>query len=192
MTQKPADRSVHRVKECYETLFEEALTRRIIGAFYDVYNALGYGFLESVYKTALAKEITDRGLSVVREAGAEVRYKGEVVGLFRADLLIESRVVVELKACRKLESAHPAQVMNYLRAADLEVGLLLHFGPRPAFQRFIATNDHPGARKLRHPSVSSAPSALQSSNAVAVPTLRPHQQIDPPPDPLDTRQNRLQ
>jgi GxxExxY protein len=173
MTQKRADRSVRRVRECHETLFEEALTHRIIGAFYDVYNALGYGFLESVYTTALKREIEDRGLQVVREAGAEVHYKGAVVGLFRADLLVESRVVVELKACRRLEPAHPAQVMNYLRATDLEVGLLLHFGPRPAFQRFIATNDHPGARKLRHPSVSSASSALRNPNAVALPLSHP-------------------
>jgi GxxExxY protein len=184
MTQKRTDRSVRRVRECYETLFEEALTRRIIGAFYDVYNALGYGFLESVYKTALEREIADRGLRVVREAGAEVRYKGTVVGVFRADLLVESRVVVELKACRKLEPAHPAQVMNYLRATDLEVGLLLHFGPRPAFQRFIATNDHPGARKLRHPSVASVSSALHTDDAVALTPLGPEQRIDPAGDSL--------
>ena len=183
MTPARTDRSVRRVRECHETLFEEALTRQIIGAFYDVYNALGYGFLESVYKSALAREITERGLHVVREAGAEVRYKGALVGEFRADLLVESRVVVELKSCRKLDSAHPAQLMNYLRATDLELGLLLHFGPRPAFQRFIATNDHPGVRKLRHPSVSSA---LQSSNAVALTPLRPEQRLDPASDSLDT------
>jgi GxxExxY protein len=173
MTQERADRSVHRVTECHETLFEGALTRRIIGAFYDVYNALGYGFLESVYKTALEREIADRGLHVVREAAAEVRFKGGIVGTFKADLLVESRVVVELTACRKLDSAHPAQVMNYLRATDLEVGLLLHFGPRPAFQRFVSTNCYPGARKLRHPSVSSASSRSLIENAVAVTPLRP-------------------
>jgi GxxExxY protein len=187
MTRKPTDRSVRRARECHETLFEEALTRRIIGAFYDVYNALGYGFLESVYRRALEREIVDRGIHVVREAAAEVRYKGSVVGVFRADLLVESRVVIELKACRKLEPAHPAQVINYLRATDLEVGLLLHFGPRPAFQRFIATNTHPGARKLRHPSVSSASSALPNLNAVAVPHLRPEQPLDPLGDPVHTR-----
>jgi GxxExxY protein len=187
MTQKPADRSARRVRECHETLFEEALTRRIIGAFYDVYNALGYGFLESVYQAALEREMADRGLSVVREAGAEVRYKGSVVGVFRADLLVESRVVVELKASRKLESAHLAQVINYLRATDLEVGLLLHFGPRPSFQRFVATNAHPGARKLRHPSVSSASSALQDLDAVALLRSDPEQRLDPRGDPVNAR-----
>jgi GxxExxY protein len=173
MTRDRTDRSARRVRECHETLFEEALTEKVIGAFYDVYNALGYGFLESVYKSALQRELVDRGLHVVREADAEVRYKGNVVGLFKADLLVESRVVVELKACRRLDSADPAQVINYLRATDLEVGLLLHFGPRAAFQRFIATNNHPGARKLRHPSVSSVSSALLDRDAVAVPPLHP-------------------
>ena len=100
MTRERTDRSPRRVRECHVALFEEALTERIIGAFYDVYNALGYGFLESVYKSALQREMVDRGLHVVREAGAEVRYKGDVVGLFKADLLVESRVVVELNGAR--------------------------------------------------------------------------------------------
>src|SRR5918999_3132505 len=139
MTQIDAARTPRRVRECYETLFEEALTRRVIGAFYDVYNSLGYGFLESVYANALAFEIVSRGLHVVREARADVRYKGEVVGMFRADLLVESRVVVELKASAKLDPAHASQLLNYLRATDLEVGLLLHFGPRPGIKRFVAS-----------------------------------------------------
>lgn len=146
MTPMNADNPAHQVRECYETLFEEAITRRIIGAFYDVYNCLGYGFLESVYANALALEIVGRGLHVVREAGAEVRYKGEVVGMFRADLLVESRVVVELKASQKLDPAHGAQLVNYLRATDLEVGLLLHVGPRASFERFIASNNFVPAR----------------------------------------------
>jgi GxxExxY protein len=187
MTRKRTDRPSARVKECYEALFEEALTRKIIGAFYDVYNALGYGFLESVYANALAREIVSRGLHVVREAGAEVLYKGEVVGNFRIDLLVESRVVVELKACEKLDKSHHAQLINYLRATDLEVGLLLHFGPRPTFERFIATNDHPGARKLRHPSVSLASSAMLTPDAGAVPPLNLEQRIDSPGDGLDAR-----
>jgi GxxExxY protein len=175
MTQIRADRRSRRVRECYETLFEEALTRKIIGAFYDVYNALGYGFLESVYANALAYEIVSRGLHVVREATAEVRYKGEVVGSFRADLLVESRVVVELKASSKLHPAHPAQLINYLRSTDLEVGLLLHFGPRPGIQRFIASNDFSrGGRDLRQ-SVSSASSAAEPTNAVALPPLSSEQ-----------------
>jgi GxxExxY protein len=173
MMQIDADRPSRRVRECYETLFEEALTRRIIGAFYDVYNALGFGFLESVYANALAVEMVSRGLHVVREASAEVRYKGEVVGMFRADLLVESRVVIELKASARLHPAHPAQLLNYLRATDLEVGLLLHFGPRPAIQRFVASNDLPRARSDPRQSASSAPSASPTKHAVALPPSSP-------------------
>jgi GxxExxY protein len=168
MTQIDADRPSRRVRECYETLFEDALTRRIIGAFYDVYNALGYGFLESVYANALAIDIVSRGLRVVREASAEVRYKGEVVGTFRADLLVESRVVVELKASPKLHPAYGTQLLNYLRATDLEVGLLLHFGPRPTIQRFVASNDLPQAKGNQRSSASSASSAFATDDALAV------------------------
>ena len=168
-----ADAPLRQVRECYETLFEEAITRRIVGAFYDVYNRLGYGFLESVYANALAIELVGRGLHVVREARSEVRYKGRLVGTFRADLLVESRVVVELKACQKLDPAHGAQLLNYLRATELEVGLLLHFGPRASFQRFIASNDfvRPGS-DLRS-SVSSASSAAAPDAAVAGPRSTP-------------------
>ena len=187
MAQKRTDRPSRRVRECHETLFEEALTRKIIGAFYDVYNALGYGFPESVYANALAREIVSRGLHVVREARAEVLYKGEVVGTFRADLLVEARVVVELKASEKLDKSHHAQVINYLRATDLEVGLLLHFGRRPLFKRHISTNGHPGPRKLRHPSVSLASSVLPASDAVPAPTSSPKQLVDPGGDLLDAR-----
>jgi GxxExxY protein len=173
MTPMNADRSSSRVRECHETLFEEAITRRIIGAFYDVYNGLGYGFLESVYANALALEIVGRGLHVVREASAEVRYKGEVVGMFRADLLVESRVVVELKSSRKLDPAHGAQLLNYLRATDLEVGLLLHFGLRASFQRFIASNDFVRSEGDPRLSASSASSAAATDNAVALTPFKP-------------------
>ncbi len=173
MTPINADQPSRQVRECYETLFEEAITRRVIGAFYDVYNSLGYGFLESVYANALAIELVERGLHVVREARAEVRYKGEVVGMFRADLLVESRVVVELKASRHLDPAHGRQLINYLRSTDLEVGLLLHFGPRASFQRFISSNAF--VRAERHPRsfASSASSACATENAVALPLSDP-------------------
>jgi GxxExxY protein len=135
-----------------------------------VYNALGYGFLESVYANALAVEVASHGLHVVREATADVSYKGAVVGTFSADLLVESRVVVELIASPKLHPAHSAQLLNYLRATDLEVGLLLHFGPRPAIRRFVASNDLPTAR---HNLPQSAPSACAMVSEVGIPPLRP-------------------
>jgi GxxExxY protein len=175
-----ADRSfctggpMRRVRECHEALFEEALSRRVIGAFFDVYNALGYGFLESVYAQALALELTARGLHVAREVSAEVRYEGEVVGAFRIDLLVEDRLVLALKATAALTAADRMQLLNYLRASDLEVGLLLHFGPRPAIKRFLATNEARAVRSDRRSSLSSASSASAPLVAArTAPTLTP-------------------
>lgn len=121
-------------------LFEASLTGPVIGAFYDVYNALGHGFLESVYTAALCREIADRGLRVEREVPVDVRYKGETVGVFRADMLIDSRLLVEVKATPTIVPAHRRQLLNYLRSTRLGIGLLLCFGQRAAFQRVIATD----------------------------------------------------
>ena len=121
-------------------LVHEDLTREIISAFYEVYNTLGYGFLESVYARALFSELARRGLHVQREVMIDVFYKGECVGSFRADMLVEGRVVVEYKASTWLVEADRNQLLNYLRSSCLEVGLLLHFGPRPRFRRVVAEN----------------------------------------------------
>ena len=137
-------------------LLHEDLTRAIISAFYEVYNTLGYGFLESVYTRALFSELTRRGLHVQREAMLDVFYKGECVGSFRADMFVEYRVVLEIKASTWLVEADRNQLLNYLRSSCLEVGLLLHFGPRPRFKRVVAEN----ARNARLPNqVVSASSA---------------------------------
>jgi GxxExxY protein len=164
-----------RVRECYETLFEEALTGKIIGAFYHVHFALGYGFLESVYKKALHRELLKRGLRCEREVVVDVYYEGEVVGVFRPDIIVESRVVLEVKASRKLDPTDASQLFNYLRATDLELGLLLHFGPRASVKRLIETKSlrhrTPKPRSSAH-SVSSV-AALSTNNAVALPPLRP-------------------
>ena len=118
-------------------LIERRLTGQIIGAFFDCYNELGYGFLESVYRRALSAELRARGLDVREEAPVEVRYKGLSVGSFKLDLLVENRVVVEAKATATLAIADKRQLINYLRATALEVGLLLRFGPEPRFERCI-------------------------------------------------------
>jgi GxxExxY protein len=127
-------RSPHRV------LVEEDLTRAVIGAYYEVYNTLAYGFLESVYSRALYLELGRRGLKVAREVSVDVYYKGDQVGFFRADMLVESRVVLEIKATSAVTPADRQQLLNCLRCSKLEVGLLLHFGPRPSFQRVVAEN----------------------------------------------------
>ena len=113
------------------------LTGQIIAAFYDVYNALGSGFLEKVYENALAYELRQRGHDVKQQIAIDVTYKDVVVGHYVADLLVDGTVVVEMKAVEKLAPAHSAQLINYLRATGLEIGLLLNCGPQPEVRRKI-------------------------------------------------------
>lgn len=122
------------------------ITDAIIGAFYDVYNELGHGFLESVYRDALAVVLLSKGLSVEREKTAQVRFRGQTVGLFRTDLVVQQCVIVELKCARMLDRVHEAQLLNYLKATEFEVGLLLNFGTRPQFRRMLLDNDQ---KKIR-------------------------------------------
>lgn len=119
-------------------LLERDLTGEIIGAFYACYSSLGFGFLESVYRRALAAELRHRKLEVIEEAPLQVLYRGAAVGHFRLDILVEGRVALELKAALVLGPTDQRQLINYLRAADLKVGLLLHFGPQPAFHRLVS------------------------------------------------------
>jgi len=122
------------------------ITEAIIGAFYDVYNELGHGFLESVYRDALAVVLLSKGLSVEREKPVQVRFRGQTVGLFRTDLVVQQSVIVELKCARTLDRVHEAQLLNYLKATEFEVGLLLNFGTRPQFRRMLLDNNQ---RKIR-------------------------------------------
>lgn len=119
------------------TLKHSELTEAIIGSFYDVFNELGHGFLESVYREAMIVALRARDLSVDREKPVEVRFRGEVVGTFRMDLVVAEQVVVELKCARTIDSNHEAQLLNYLKATQYEVGLLLNFGNRPHFRRMV-------------------------------------------------------
>jgi GxxExxY protein len=113
------------------------ITEAILQSFYKVYNVLGQGFLEKVYERALAIELRKRGLQVVAQAPIAVLYEGEEVGLYYADLLVNGCVIVEVKAVEKLADDHHAQLVNYLRATGIEVGLLPNFGPRPESKRKI-------------------------------------------------------
>ena len=114
------------------------LTFEIIGAFFAVYNTLGYGFLESVYRNALVLELQRRGLRVEQEVATEVLYLGKVVGLYRMDLVVEGKVLIEVKSSMSLAASDRKQLFNYLRASRLAIGLLLHFGPKPTHQRLIS------------------------------------------------------
>jgi GxxExxY protein len=116
-------------------LVEEQLTHSVIGAFYDVYNALGYGFLEQVYTSALERELRSRGHVVGRAVYVPVIYKGDEISRQRIDMIIDQRLVVEAKATQELHKSAKRQMYNYLRATRLQVGLLLHFGPEPCFYR---------------------------------------------------------
>lgn len=116
------------------------LTQKIIGVYYDVYNELGAGFLESVYQKSLALALESAGLTVCSRIDIPVWFRGHQVGQFEGDLLVEKCVLLELKAARALGSTHQAQLLNYLRATQIEVGLLLNFGPRPEFKRVVYDN----------------------------------------------------
>jgi GxxExxY protein len=120
-------------------LIEGELTKSIIGAFYDVYNQLDYGFLESIYVEALARELLKRGHVVEREVAVRVYFKGEVVGLQRIDMLVDRKVVVENKSTHDVARSAHRQLLSYLRGTNLRVGMLLHFGPKPEFFRIISS-----------------------------------------------------
>jgi len=128
------------------TLKEGELTEKIIGVFYDVYNELGHGFLESVYEEAMSIALSQAGMRVDRQVPLKVMFRGYLVGDFRADVLVEKSVLLELKAATGLDPIHEAQLLNYLRATEVEVGLLLNFGPKPQFKRFIFENSKKGSR----------------------------------------------
>jgi len=112
----------------------------ILKSFYEVYNELGDGFLESVYESALYIVLTGYGLHVERQKDISVFFRGSIVGYFKADLIVEEKVITELKAVRTLDPAHEAQLINYLKATNIEVGLLLNFGRKPEFKRFVFDN----------------------------------------------------
>jgi GxxExxY protein len=124
-----------------EELICEQLTEKVIGVFYDVYNVLGHGFLESVYHNAMVLALKQTGLEVESKPKIPVYFRGELVGDFEADIVVESKLLLELKAARELDPSHEAQTLNYLRATPIEVGLLMNFGPKPKFRRLVFEND---------------------------------------------------
>ena len=124
-------------------LVDERLTHSVIGGFFAVYNELGYGFLESVYAAALEQELVGRGHRVAREVPVSVYFKGLEVARQRLDCVVDERLIVECKSTLDLKKTALRQVYNYLRATNLEVGLLLHFGPEPQFFRVFRSNRGP-------------------------------------------------
>jgi GxxExxY protein len=132
------------------------LTAKIIGIFYDVYNELGYGFLESVYEESLVIALRQAGLMVNRQVSVPVWFRGQKVGEFRADVAVENCVLLELKCARGLDPAHEAQILHYLKSTEIEVGLLLNFGLRPEFRRLLFDNERKKIRENPCKSVARA------------------------------------
>ena len=118
----------------------KALTEKIIEIFFDVYNKLGYGFLEKVYENAMMVEFGKEGIHATSQSPIKVMYEKQVIGEYFADILVEDKVIVEIKASKKLALEHEAQLLNYLKATDIEVGLLLNFGPAPEIKRKVFDN----------------------------------------------------
>ena len=119
---------------------QKELTEKIIGIFYKVFNALGYGFLEKVYENAMLIELERERVPVISQAPIKVTYEGKVVGEYFADMLVDGKVIVEIKAGKYLAPEHEAQLLNYLKATEAEVGLLVNFGPKPQVKRKVFDN----------------------------------------------------
>ena len=118
------------------------LTHAIIKGFYKVHDTLGFGFLESVYENALVIYLRQQGLKVEQQWPMNVYFQEEIVGVFKADIIVDDRVIIELKAVEELHPRHEAQLLNYLGATAIEVGLLVNFGEKLRFKRRIFSNDH--------------------------------------------------
>ncbi len=117
------------------------LTEQVIGIFYDVYNELGFGFLEKAYEEAMVVVFKERGIRFQQQVPIPVWFHGQTIGSYEADLVVNGVVLVELKACKALDPSHEAQLLHYLRSTEIEVGLLLNFGPKPQVRRLAFENE---------------------------------------------------
>lgn len=142
-------------------LVDEALSRSVIGAFYEVYNTLRYGFVETVYVNALVQELGTRGHRVAREVTVRVMYKGQPIAIQRLDIVVGDRLVVEVKSTFDLHKASLRQLRSYLQATRYEVGLLLHFGPEARFHRLVCRHDEPDAGDRPDPADAVDPRETQ-------------------------------
>jgi GxxExxY protein len=129
------------MKQMDTEYIHQNLTKRIIAVFYEVYSELGYGFLEKVYENAMVIALKCKGMNCQTQKKINVVFRGEKVGEYYSDLIVDDSVIAELKACETLVSEHEYQLINYLRATQIEVGLLLNFGKKPEIRRKVFTND---------------------------------------------------
>ena len=162
-------------------LVEERLTGSVIGAFFEVYNILGYGFLEHVYVMALERELIARKHRVARQVAVQVFYKGDILAEQRLDMIVDQRLVIETKSTHELHKSANRQVYNYLRSTNLEVGLLLHFGPDARFYRVVHRHKKENPSNQENPihpdetsnSVASDPQAVTKEATAGGPDPAP-------------------
>ena len=122
------------------------LCHKIIEVFYAVYNELGSGFLEAVYEKAVVIALTEAGFTVSQQVETPIWFRSRKIADYKADLIVNNAVLLELKAARAIDSTHESQTLNYLRATEFEVALLLNFGPKPSFKRLVFENSRKGVR----------------------------------------------
>ena len=135
------DIDFNRLKERSKAIIEnKELSDKIIRAFYNVYNKLGYGFLEKVYEKAMLIELEKLDVRCSAQKQIKVYYDQQEVGEYYADILVESKIIIELKATKNISEQHEAQLLNYLKASDIEIGLVLNFGEKPEFKRKYLSN----------------------------------------------------
>jgi GxxExxY protein len=139
--------SIPRIYADQHGLKHHELTERLIGIFYGIYNELGHGFLESVYEQAFSVALAESGTFFQRQIAVPVFFHGQKIGDFRADLLVDGKVIIELKTGREIEPAWEKQLLNYLRATEIEVGMLFNFGPSAQFKRYAFENERKNPRQ---------------------------------------------
>jgi len=130
-------------------LLHGGVTGQVIGAFFDVYNELGHGFAELVYHRAIVVALAERGVRTETERALTIRYHNVVVGEFRADLIVDEKVVVECKVAQKIIQSHETQLLNYLKATGLKIGLILNFGPDATFRRMLLSSNATSSAVVR-------------------------------------------
>jgi len=137
------------------------LTEKLIGIFFSLYNELGHGFLESIYEQAFSVVLAENNIFFQRQMGIPVWFHGTQIGEFRADILVDRKVLIELKTGRDIDLAWEKQLLNYLRATDIEVGLLFNFGPNAQFKRYVFENDRKNPRNPRASAEKKLPGVPQ-------------------------------
>ena len=149
--------SIPRIYADERGLKHKELTERLIGIFFSIYNELGHGFLESVYEQAFSVVLAESDIFFERQIAVPVWFHRIQIGEFRADLLVDKKVLIELKTGRDIDAAWEKQLLNYLRATDIEVGLLFNFGPAAQFRRYACENDRKNPRNPRESAEKKLP-----------------------------------